>query len=179
MEYIRKKFKNPKERSKNISKAVRKFYKNGGINPMKGKKRPDLSKYNTKNKKGKTLEKQYGKKKSIEIRKGNSLGHIGDKNVSKRPEIRLKLSGKNCHFWKGGISYIIHPKEFSKELKIEIRKRDKFVCQVCGKNGWCIHHINYNKFNNNPNNLVALCNKCHCKTNFNRKYWIEYFRNKI
>ncbi|NQU99405.1 MAG: HNH endonuclease [Parcubacteria group bacterium] len=38
-----------------------------------------------------------------------------------------------------------------------------------------IHHIDYNKQNNNPNNLISLCRKCHVKTNFNRNYWKYYF----
>jgi hypothetical protein len=39
------------------------------------------------------------------------------------------------------------------------------------------NHIDYNKKNCNPNNLISLCNSCHSKTNFDRKYWINYFLN--
>lgn len=39
-----------------------------------------------------------------------------------------------------------------------------------------VHHINYNKRNNNPSNLISLCRRCHSKTNFNREYWLNYFK---
>ena len=39
------------------------------------------------------------------------------------------------------------------------------------------NHIDYNKLNCNPNNLISLCRKCHMKTNSNRDYWINYFKN--
>ena len=38
-----------------------------------------------------------------------------------------------------------------------------------------IHHIDYNKQNCNEENLITLCDKCHCRTNFNRDYWFTYF----
>lgn len=28
------------------------------------------------------------------------------------------------------------------------------------------------------NNLIALCDKCHIKTNFNRDYWKDLFQNR-
>ena len=142
-------------------------------------KRPYLGIYNTEYKKGKTLEQQHGKEKADKIRKANSEGHKGDKNPAKRPEVREKLSGKNCHFWKGGISYEEYGKEFSEELKTKIRKRDKFVCQTCGKNGFIVHHIDYDKKNNKPENLITLCNSCHCKTNFKREDWTKFFQIKV
>lgn len=39
-----------------------------------------------------------------------------------------------------------------------------------------VHHIDYNKFNCNPENLITLCKSCHVKTNHNRNYWINYFK---
>jgi hypothetical protein len=38
-----------------------------------------------------------------------------------------------------------------------------------------VHHIDYDKKNGDPRNLVSLCKSCHIKTNYNREYWIEYF----
>lgn len=40
------------------------------------------------------------------------------------------------------------------------------------------NHIDYNKHNLSPENLVTLCKSCHAKTNFNRNYWIKYFIKK-
>ena len=50
-----------------------------------------------------------------------------------------------------------------------------------------IHHIDYNKENNEITNLTSLCNSCHSKTNHDRDYWFayltynikEYYENKI
>jgi len=39
------------------------------------------------------------------------------------------------------------------------------------------NHIDYNKKNNNPDNLITLCRKCYSKTNNNQIYWKDYFRN--
>lgn len=38
-----------------------------------------------------------------------------------------------------------------------------------------VHHIDYNKKNNNEDNLITLCLHCHSRTNYNRDYWKEYF----
>ena len=73
---------------------------------------------------------------------------------------------------------------FTRQLKDRARVRDNFICQLCGvpeleytKKLDC-HHIDYNKKNSSLDNLVCLCNKCHSKTNFNRKYWVEYFSKR-
>ena len=42
-----------------------------------------------------------------------------------------------------------------------IFERDKFSCQICGKIGILIHHIDKNDSNNTLTNLVCLCNNCH------------------
>ncbi len=34
-----------------------------------------------------------------------------------------------------------------------------------------VHHIDYNKKNDNFYNLIPLCQSCHSKTNYNREYW--------
>ncbi len=96
-----------------------------------------------------------------------------------------EMKGKNNPAWCGGKSIKQYPQEFSEKLKRKIRKRDKYTCQECkytekqlGYN-LSIHHIDYNKNNNNPNNLVSLCRGCHAKTNWNRDNWINYYTNKI
>lgn len=71
-----------------------------------------------------------------------------------------------------------HPKQFNNELKRQVRKRDKDICQVCHKHGQHVHHIDYNKCNISLNNLITLCHKCHTKTNHNRIVWKNYFQNK-
>jgi len=106
-----------------------------------------------------------------------------------RMKMRIAKLGEKSPFWKGGISNDPYPEDWCELLKDSIRKRDNYVCQECGihqdeLDGWFkklhIHHIDYDKNNLNPYNLISLCNKCHMKTNYNREYWIKYFNdNKI
>jgi hypothetical protein len=45
-------------------------------------------------------------------------------------------------------------------------------CVLCGiRKRVCIHHIDYNKQNNNEYNLITLCTPHHTQTNFNRDKW--------
>ena len=87
------------------------------------------------------------------------------------------VSGKGNPNWRGGISFELYGTEFNKKLKNKIIKRDNYICQICGikeidlNERLTIHHIDYDKKNNNLNNLISLCRNCHGKTNFNREYW--------
>ena len=70
-------------------------------------------------------------------------------------------------------------------LRQEIYRRDEYICQDCGvrcigrrymnkENSWKViqcHHIkNYKKGrNNNKNNLITLCLKCHMKRHYQKK----------
>lgn len=75
--------------------------------------------------------------------------------------------------------------EFDNALKEQIRFRDNYTCQECGcsqlENGRQLdcHHIDYDKQNNKPINLISLCRKCHMETNYNREQWEEYFVAKM
>ena len=98
-------------------------------------------------------------------------------------------SMENHSNWKGGISFEQYPKEWTDDLKESIRKRDNHICEMCGthqdelNNGRVkkldVHHIDYNKDNLNPKNLISLCRKCHLKTNYNRDYWLNYFNKEL
>ena len=86
--------------------------------------------------------------------------------------------------WLGGISFKPYSLDWTENLKECIRDRDNHKCQICGcpeienMKSLDVHHVDYNKKDCNPNNLISLCNSCHHKTNFNRKYWTCYFQNK-
>jgi 5-methylcytosine-specific restriction endonuclease McrA len=60
-------------------------------------------------------------------------------------------------------------------LRQKIRARDNFVCGICklpeGEQTHHIHHVDYDKENSKPHNLLTLCSACHSKTNGNRDYW--------
>jgi hypothetical protein len=94
----------------------------------------------------------------------------------------IKYSGPNNNLWKGGIScepycQIWRDKEFKKSIK----ERDNYECQ--NPDCWeiskklMLHHIDYNKKNCYPNNLITLCNSCNSRANFNRNYWVEFYKN--
>jgi len=97
-------------------------------------------------------------------------------------DYRKNHSGENNYNWQGGKSFEEYGFDFNRRLRMQIRERDNFTCQECGYTesqlGYIlsIHHIDYNKKNNNSNNLISLCKSCHSKTNFNREDWIAYYQ---
>lgn len=98
----------------------------------------------------------------------------------KREDFSEKFKGENHWNWKGGISFQPYPIFWTKQLRLKIRKKYNFTCQLCFEKGKDVHHINYDKNNCNENNLIILCHKCHSKTNIkNRDYWKSYFYEKI
>ncbi len=92
-------------------------------------------------------------------------------------------SGKECNFWQGGIYKNPYPVDWTETLRRSIRERDRYICQICGKpqgdKTHHIHHIDYNKENCNPKNLITLCCNCHMKTNSNRKKWKYSLRDIV
>lgn len=87
--------------------------------------------------------------------------------------------------WRGGKSFEPYPLGWNKTFKEQIRYRDGYKCQLCGcpeiENGrkLDVHHIDYDKENLNPSNLVSLCQNCHGRTNGHRDYWKEYLKKII
>lgn len=108
-------------------------------------------------------------------RKHCSIERVGEKNTM------YGVCGKMAPNWNGGLSFEPYPCEFNVNYKDQIRRRDNNICQVCDKtedkNGkkLDIHHIDYNKDNIGPSNLVSLCKSCHMKTNFHRGFWPPFF----
>jgi hypothetical protein len=90
-----------------------------------------------------------------------------------------KYSWEKSWNWQGGISFEQYSVDWTETLRRSIRERDWYVCQMpwCNKQQWDvvhhIHHIDYNKHNCDPSNLITLCISCHMKTNFNRSWWIN------
>lgn len=122
--------------------------------------------------------------------KFNRLHHLyGTKS---KPETIQKLKdshkgkfGELSSAWQGGKSFEEYPEEFNKNLKNLILINDNYTCQLCNKTQnqqfkeinktLHVHHIDYNKKNNKVYNLISLCVACHMKTNYNRKYYEQYF----
>uniref|UniRef100_A0A6M3LWH2 Putative HNH endonuclease n=1 Tax=viral metagenome TaxID=1070528 RepID=A0A6M3LWH2_9ZZZZ len=90
------------------------------------------------------------------------------------------FSGEGNPNWQGGFSQ--YAPGFNGALREEIKKRDNYTCQLCGATEveLAVHHINYDKDNHLPSNLISLCtNTCHSRTNGNREYWMKYFTQVI
>ena len=91
--------------------------------------------------------------------------------------------------WQGGISFEPYSIEWTEELREFIRKRDNYTCQNCGltneehlivyDRSLTIHHIDYNKKNCSEENLISLCVQCNSRANFNRSYWLDFYKNKV
>ena len=89
--------------------------------------------------------------------------------------------GPNCPNWKGGISFDPYcPIFFDKEYKESIRKRDNHTCQ----NPYCykkddmlnIHHIDYDKKNCGPDNLITVCRSCNARANTDRAWHTAWYQ---
>lgn len=81
------------------------------------------------------------------------------------------LSGINNPNWQGGRSFEEYGEDFTYELREAVRQRDNWTCQECGKREidlmafvkkLDVHHLDRDKQNNKPENLISLCRSCHC-----------------
>ena len=99
----------------------------------------------------------------------------------------INMMGDGNHQWKGGISCEPYCFEWSsKEFKDFIKKRDgdrclNPDCNSKNPNDLTIHHIDYNKKNCHPNNLITLCKSCNSRANKDRKWhtsWYQAILNK-
>jgi len=75
-------------------------------------------------------------------------------------------------------------RDFNNTLKERIRRRDKYLCQLCGVpqaecgRAMSVHHIDYDKENSDPVNLVSLCPVCHGRADRNRPHWTAFFQKQ-
>lgn len=101
-------------------------------------------------------------------------------------ETRYKLSlakkGNKCPSWRGGAQAIKYPGVYTRRFRESIYNRDGYFCQnpECG-NGpslayLTVHHIDYNKWNNDPSNVLTLCFSCNCRANYDTDHWKAYYK---
>ena len=144
----------------------------------------------SKAKKGKKISEETRQKRIIkEASKGKknpmygkNHTEISRQRISKTRIERGVAKGENNSQWQNGKSFEIYPIEF-KLIKKHILERDNYKCQFPGcieiHDRLHVHHIDYNKLNNDPENLIVLGTSCHSKTigKNNRPYWITYYQN--
>jgi len=103
----------------------------------------------------------------------------------KRPKHSKRMQRNGNSNWQGGKSFEPYGLEFNNKLKDKIRKRDNYTCQLSEKTEkelgekLSVHHIDYDKKNNQEINLISLSRNWNAKVNFDRKDWTNYFKEKL
>jgi hypothetical protein len=94
----------------------------------------------------------------------------------------ILYSGANNPNWLGGKSYEPYCEIWKdREYKQDIRERDDSKCLnpcCCSKKPYdlTIHHIDYNKKNCRPSNLITICRSCNAKANYDRDWHITWYQ---
>jgi len=93
----------------------------------------------------------------------------------------INMVGEGNHQWKGGISCEPYCDAWAdKEYKESIKERDNYKClnPYCSSknpNDLTIHHIDYNKKNCSPDNLITLWRSCNSRANKDRNWHSRYY----
>ena len=84
--------------------------------------------------------------------------------------------------WQGGIGIEPYCDAWAdKEYKADIKERDESMCM--NPDCWntsetlCLHHIDYDKKNCSPSNLITLCASCNARANFSRENHTIYYQD--
>ena len=116
--------------------------------------------------------------------------HLKKFNISTRKAYGVVI-GENHWNWKNGGKSLYT--SYFKRIRKKIVERDNYKCQICDlsqenhkeafNKGLEVHHIDFDKSNDNFNNLITLCKVCHLKLNLDIDYWYAYckyiVKNKI
>lgn len=128
-----------------------------------------------------TKEKMSATRKSLGLMPPTNSGKKF--SYAHRKKLSDANSGSKNHQWRGGSSFEPYSIDWTDTLRRSIRERDRYTCQVCGdqqgEKTFDVHHVDYQKKNSDPLNLITLCHHCHRRTNSNRKEWIAYFERII
>lgn len=145
----------------------------GKPSTFKGKKHSDATKKKMSDAKRGDKHPNYGKR-------GAECSNYGTRRTDETKKKMSKSSmGELNPMWLGGKSFESYGLGFNEKLREQIRERDNRRCGLCGGHEGDrrlhVHHVDYNKRNNDSKNLVSLCVSCHSKTNINRYIWKTRF----
>jgi 5-methylcytosine-specific restriction endonuclease McrA len=96
----------------------------------------------------------------------------------------LNRFGSGNPAWLGGKSFEEYCEVWKdKEFKLDLRQRDENRClnpYCSSKNSsdLTIHHIDYNKKNCHPKNLITVCRSCNARANKDRK-WHKFWYQAV
>jgi len=139
------------------------------------------------NKKNKPSEKQREQiSKTLKEYYKEHPGTFKGRTHTEKTKIKIKQAkkgqGRGCEGsnWQGGIACLPYAPGWTSYFIEKIRASDNHNCQ----NPTCkdphplldVHHIDYDKQNHDPQNLITLCKRCHGKTQKNREYWKKYYQ---
>ena len=161
------------------------YGKKGELNSCFGKHQSEEHRRkNSESKKGKPPW-NLNKKWSKEIKNKISIANTGKTRSDEFKKLKSESMKGEKHFnWRGGCTKEGYCEQWrTKELKESILFRDNNKCQSpqCNKitNKLCIHHINYNKKDCYPDNLITLCFSCNSKANYDRDWWSSFYKEII
>jgi len=109
-------------------------------------------------------------------------GYRHSEETRKRISNSLKglLLGPKSSQWRGGIAFFPYGPEFTLQCRESIRQRDGGACRLCGAfPSRHVHHIDYDKKNNDTTNLMLLCHACHSRTISHRDSWMNFLQEMM
>ena len=154
---------------------------------ISGKNHPMYGKHHTEESKIKVSKTKLNQNLRISDKHKQAIS-LANKDKKMSNETKQKIScfaqGITLEEWSEFISCKPYCQAWiDKEYRESIKERDNYECQNpdCWKTSGiiCIHHIDYNKKNCVPLNLITLCNSCNSRANYNKEYWIEMYAEII
>lgn len=169
-------------KSHNSCECVREKNRKSSLGRKHTKETKDkISKYFTGYKR-KPRTKEHRRNLSISLTgKKKTENHIKKISISNKKVDRSSMCGSGNPMWKGGVTYEPYCEQWrDRDYKESIKERDDYKClnPECNKisNILNIHHIDYNKKNCHPFNLITLCVSCNAKANKDRWWHISWYK---
>ncbi len=117
----------------------------------------------------------------------DAVSHL--KKVWADPEFRKAFGesrrGAKHPCWNGGSSHKDYDPEFMRTIRYSTKCRDSYRCQLCHvrkkRSELHSHHIDHDKDNSDPMNIVTLCRSCHGRVHRKalRDAWRRVLQNLV